>query len=1466
MSGDDRFSARARVRPHHRVPSGPAVGDLGYCDQVLESFHPAVRTWFARRFPDGPTEPQSSGWAEIAAGRHILIAAPTGSGKTLAAFLVCIDRIYRSHEQQEAAGGSPGPGPQVLYVSPLKALAVDIWQNLERPLAEIAQTAAELGMTAPSISVAVRTGDTAAAERAAMLKRPPDFLITTPESLYLLLTAERPRAMLRAVRTVIVDEIHAVAGNKRGSHLALTLERLAHVAADPVQRIGLSATQRPIEAVARLLVGAGQDRSDGDGAPLCSIVDAGHRRELDLGLDLPGDELGAVATAGQMAEILDLIAGHVSGHRTTLVFVNTRRMAERVAHELGERLGDGQVAAHHGSLSKDRRQRVEARLRAGDLRALVATASLELGIDIGPVELVCQIGSPRSFATFLQRVGRSNHSRAGVPAGRLYPSTRDELVECAALLRGARAGRLDALVMPSCPLDILAQQVVAECSAADWARDDLLALVRGAAPFSSVTAEDFDDVADLVCDGIRTGRGRRAAYVHRDQVSGRLRGRRGARLAALTSGGAIPELGDYRVLAEPDNALVGTVNEDWAIESMAGDVFLLGTTSWRIRRVEPGVVRVEDARGAPPSVPFWLGEAPGRTVELSEEVCALRGGVAGLLAADGAAGPGAQAGAISWLMAECGIGEAAAETIVAYLGAGLAQLGVLPTMDTIVLERFFDEAGGMQLVGHAPFGARLNRALGLALRKRFCVTFDFELQAAASDDAILLSLGPQHSFPLDRVPRFLASGTVHEVVRQAVLTSPMFAARWRWNLNTSLAVLRMRGGKKNPPAIQRMEADDLMAAVFPTLAACQENVAPGPLEIPDHVLVRQTLADCLHEAMDIAGLKDLVAGIETGRVSVVVRDTTEPSVLAHEILNGRPYTFLDDAPLEERRSRAVPLRRGLPVEPHELARLDLAAIDRVVDQVRPDPRDADELHDVLMNLVALHPAGQWADWFAALVADRRAVAVHAPAGLMWSAVERVPAIAALFPGAVIEPAGTWPPRRGLAAAAEVDEDDAAASMLRGHLECRGPSTAAALAEATGLPGTLILRGLAVLEQEGFAISGRFTGPDADEEYCARRLLARIHGYSRERRRREIEPVTARDFMRFLLRWQHVTADHRREGRFGVLAVVEQLQGFELAAGAWEHQVLPARVAGYRREWLDELCLSGQVSWGRLSVRDADPDATPRTGRPSRATPITLALRDDLPWLLRAARGDLTPAEPEAPGSLAVLGALRSHGALFRHDLATVTGRPPAEVDRALWDGVARGLVTADGFRAVRALLRRGSRQSFAQPRGLRRGLAGTTGGASGRWSMLPGPLAAGDRDELAEAVAEQLAARWGVVFRDLVVRENLAVPWRDVLWAFRRMEARGTIRGGRFVNGFSGEQYAHPDAIDVLRAVRKQPRNGQIVRISAADPLNLAGIVLPGPRVPAISANTVSYLDGAADDGAADDGAADEAAGSAATA
>ncbi|MQA62489.1 MAG: DEAD/DEAH box helicase [Actinophytocola sp.] len=1393
---------------------------------MLDEFHPAVRAWFERRFPDGPTAAQAQGWRAIADGGDTLIAAPTGSGKTLAAFLVCIDRFYRRQSID---------GTQLVYVSPLKALAVDIQQNLEAPLAEIAAIATELGYDAPDIRVAVRTGDTAASQRAAMLKRPPNLLVTTPESLYLLLTAERSRGLLERVETVIVDEIHAVAGNKRGSHLSLTLERLAHVTRQAPQRVGLSATQRPIDVISRLLVGAG--RATPDGLPRCTVVDVGHRRELDLTLELVDDELGAVASAEQMGEILDRVARHVLDHRTTLVFVNTRRLAERLAHQLGERLGDDMadaVAAHHGSLSKDRRLRVERKLRAGELRALVATASLELGIDIGPVELVCHISSPRNMATLLQRVGRSNHTRSGIPKGVLYPTTRDELVECAGLLRGIRVARLDAITVPVAPLDILAQQVVAECAAAEWSEDALFELVRRAAPYAELTRADFDDVVELVSEGIHTGRGRRAAYLHRDRVNRLLRGRRGARMAALTSGGAIPEQGDYRVVAEPDEALVGTVNEDWAIESMAGDVFLLGTHSWRIRRVEPGTVRVIDAQGAPPTVPFWLGEAPGRTIELSEEVSAIRSEVARRLSADD------HDGARQWLREECGIDQAAADMIACYLGAGLATLGVLPTLDTIVLERFFDESGGMQLVGHAPFGARLNRAFGLALRKRFCVTFDFELQAAASDDAILLSLGLEHSFPLEDVPKFLASATVEDVLRQAVLTSPMFAARWRWNLNRSLVVTRMRGGKKNPPPIQRMEADDMMAAVFPTLAACQENVAPGPIQIPDHPLVRETVRDCLHEAMDIDGLRNLVAGVEAGRVKVVVRDTTEPSVLAHEILNGQPFTFLDDAPLEERRSRAVPLRRGLPVEPHDIGKLDPEAIERVRAEVRPDPRDPDELHDLLMTVIGLRPEQAWRGWFDELVALRRAVSVRAGDVELWAAVERRQALELLFDGANVLPDHHAPQ-----AAASIDREAAAAEMLRGHLECLGPSTADELVTRTGLPSLDVTVALARLAAEGFCFSGHYTAQGGPLEYCARRLLARIHGYTRKRLRAEISPVNAEQFMRFLLRWQHVEPGTQREGRLGVLTVVAQLQGFELAAGAWE-DVIAARVDGYRREWLDEACLSGDVTWGRLSLRSQPAVQTPgRSGMtPSRATPITLAVRDDLPWLLQAARGEGKPAMPEPGRTLEILEALREHGALFPAQLTAITGRLPSEVDEALWEAVARGLVTADGFRALRALLfGRRAPVSVGRPR-LRRGGRSAGTRTIGRWSLLPDAIATDDADELAEAVAEQLLARWGVVFRDLLVRDTAGVPWRDVLLALRRMEARGTIRGGRFVSGFTGEQFATPEALEMLRGMRKTARAGTTVHLPAPDPLNLVGIVLPGARVPALPRHSLTYIDG----------------------
>jgi ATP-dependent helicase Lhr and Lhr-like helicase len=1406
--------------------------------EALELFHPAVRTWFERRFPHGPTQAQARGWPAIARGEDTLIAAPTGSGKTLSAFLLCIDRLYRAAERAELADAAV----EVVYVSPLKALVVDIRQNLEEPLEQIAEIARELGLAAPEIRVAARSGDTPASARVALIKRPPHFLITTPESLYLMVTAGKSREILRSVRTVIVDEIHAVARDKRGCHLALTLERLEHVAERRPLRIGLSATQRPLERVARLLVGAGAERTFAAGAPRCSIVDVGHRRKLDLAIELPGRELDAVASNEQMGEVLDSIAEHVKCRRTTLVFVNTRRLSERLAHLLTERVGAENVAAHHGSLSKDRRARVEQLLRDGSLKVLVATASLELGIDIGPVELVCQVGSPRSIATFLQRVGRSGHTRFATPVGRLYPLTRDELVECTALLRAVHGGRLDVLNVPVAPLDVLAQQIVAECSAEEWQDERLFDLVRRAAPFADLTRESFDEVLELMSEGIETGRGKRAAFLHRDRIHGRVHGRRGARLAALTSGGAIPDNADYRVVAEPNDTFIGTINEDFAIESMAGDVFLLGSTSWRIRRVESGTVRVVDAEGAAPTIPFWLGEAPARTAELSEEVSALRANVERELTRGGISA------ASSWLQAEARVTPPVADAVVAYLRASHGALGVLPTHQDLVFERFFDDSGGMQLVLHSPYGGRINRGLGLLLRKRFCRSFDFELQAAASDDSIVLSLGLQHAFPLSDLLDFLAPRGIAAALTHAVLVTPMFGVRWRWNLNRSLVVLRFRGGRRNPPPIQRMETDDITAAVFPSLAACQDN-ATGPREIPDHPLVRQTLHDCMTEAMDLAGLQLLLDAIADGSVRVHVRDTTEPSPLAHEILNARPYTFLDDAPLEERRTRAVQVRRGLPLEVRDLSALDPEAIARVREEARPAPRDAEELHDLLLSLVGMRPEASLASYFEALVTGGRATSALTSAGELWCALELRSAVEQLFGVARFSPDIQAPSQ--ITASSAASREELAARAVRGQLELCGPATPARLASLSGLDEPTVVLSLAQLRHEGFALGGFFEAAAATagtEQFCARRLLDRIHRYTRDRLRREIEPVAPQDFMRFLLRWQGVTADTRRAGQRGLSAAIEQLQGFEAAVASWENDVLAARVAGYRPEWLDALCFSGEVVWGRLSPRSA-PKVLARSATISRATPVTLAFRADLPWLQQALRDEAATRDDAetAAGTSALLACLQQRGALFSSELASALGVSWRDLNEALWDAVARGLVTSDGFGALRSLLQRRGQQPAAvsAPRSRLRHGARSDLSREGRWALLPAARTSLDADALAEAVAEQLLARWGVVFADVAVRENLALPYRELAWALRRLEARGVVRGGRFVGGFVGEQYALPEAVDMLRSVRRTPHTGELVTLSACDPLNLVGSIVPGERIPAQRGRVVRLLDGA---------------------
>jgi ATP-dependent Lhr-like helicase len=1369
---------------------------------LLPSFHPAVRAWFDRTFGDA-TPAQARGWVEILAGRDTLIAAPTGSGKTLAAFLAAIDAIVRRPGEEN--------GLEVVYVSPLKALSSDVQRNLEAPLAGIRQAASDLGLEPPEVRTALRTGDTTPAARAAILRNVPNILITTPESLYLMLTAERTRALLEGVRTVIVDEVHALMRDKRGSHLALSLARLDAVARQRPQRIGLSATVHPIEGAARFLVGEGRP---------CAIVDVGHRRDLDLAVEVPGTDLEAVATNEQWSEIYDRLASLVEQHRTTLVFVNTRRMAERVAHHLGERLGEDRVAAHHGSLSKERRLRIEQRLKAGDMRALAATASLELGIDVGSVDLVCQVGSPRAVTTFLQRIGRSGHALGRTSRGRLFATSRDELVECAALVRAVAAGRLDRIEPPVAPLDILAQQIVAECSVRDWNEDALFDLVRQAAPYAHLERRDFDDVVGSLAEGAAPRLGRGGALVHRDRIGGSIRGRRAARIVALTNGGAIPDLADYRVVLDPDETLIGTVNEDWAVESMAGDVFVLGSRSWRIRRVEAraGVVRVEDAHGKPPSIPFWLGEAPSRTWELSVEVCQLRRDVVARI--------DDRDEAERWLASECALSAAGAAQVAGYVRAQRDALGLVPTMDDVVFERFFDEAGGMQLVVHAPFGGRVNRAFGLALRKRFCVSFDFELQAAATDDAIVLSMGTAHSFPLSDAFGFVRADKLDATLEQAILAAPMFGTRWRWNASRALAVLRSERGKKVPPFLQRMRADDLLAAVFPAQVGCQEN-ATGPITLPDHPLVRQTVRDCLFEAMDADRLRRILGRIEGGEIRVHARDTTEPSPFAHEILNAKPYAYLDDAPLEERRTRAISLRRTLPEHQRDLGALDPDAIARVVSEVTPEPRDADELHDVLLGLIASPMNDAWTEWMGELVRAGRAASIPgSPTGLVF-AMENAPAIEAIY-GAYRQL-----PRFDLPAhldAPRPEHDDAVLAAVRGHAEIAGPFTVAGFASRLELEEWEVAVAAAKLESEGLVLRGRFAARAGTEELCDRRLLARIHRYTLDRLRAEIEPVSARDFLRFLFERHHLSPRARAGGRAGLRDAIAMLQGFEVPAAAWERDILGARVAGYRGEWLDELCLAGEVAWGRLSPRRTP--STTSVGSTSRATPIALSARRDLGWLLQAVRGSDTPESPASEAATATVDALRRRGALFFGDLATAAHVEPADLTGALWDLVGRGLVAGDGFQPLRELMTPGrpSRKRAVQ----------------GRWSLVePGELDTGLTDEIADHVAGQLLARYGVVFREVAARESFTLPWRDIARALRVREARGLVRGGRFVAGFMGEQYALPDAVDGLRRIRRTERNGEIVRIHASDPLNLVGILTPGARVPSNRSPRLTFVDGA---------------------
>ena len=1569
----------------HPIPLNSFPASTRTITPVIDKFHPLVRDWFRARF-GRPTPPQAAGWKEIARGRDTLIAAPTGSGKTLAAFLWSIDQLVTHAEEAH-------DHTRVVYVSPLKALGNDIQKNLQEPLAEITRAGRRERLPLPDIRTAVRSGDTPAAERQRMISRPPHILITTPESLYILLTAERSRQILKRAHTVIVDEIHAVAGDKRGAHLALSLERLDALAGQPLQRIGLSATQKPMDDIARLLVGS-RKLGRGD-APRCAIVDVGHKRELDLSIDVPDQELGPITSHALWAEVYDRITKQIQTHRTTLVFVHTRRLVERVAHQLTDRLGEGKVLAHHGSLSRKTRLEAEQKLKAAEVPVVVATASLELGIDIGHVELVCHVGAPRSIAALLQRVGRSGHWLGATPKGILYPLTRDDLIQCAAAVYAVRRGELDRIDLVRRPLDVLAQQMTATVASLTPVRkpgetlpllpdpkpppgireEDLWELVRSAYPFRDLPRRDFEQVLHMLCEGVAPSRGRRGAHLHRHRVNGMLRARRGARLVSMTNGGAIPDTADYDVVESPTETFVGKVNEDFAIESLAGDIFLLGNTSWRIRRVASGKVWVEDAHGAPPTLPFWLGESPGRSRELSRAVSAVRENVARR------AGDGEEAR--RWLREETGVGRAGADQVAAYVGETLAALGCVPSVDRVVAERFFDESGGMQLVLHTPFGGRINRAWGLALRKRFCVNFDFELQAAATDDGIVISLTDRHSFPLDTVFSYLRPATVEQDLTQAALATPMFTNRWRWNASRALAVERFSRGRKVPMMIQRMRAEDLLGAVFPDQVMCQDNRG-GPVSLPDHPLTRETMENCLREAMDVDGLKETLVLLEQGKIETAAVETPAPSPMAHEILNANPYAFLDDAPLEERRARAVALRRTDPDLAQGIGALSPEALAEVKGQAWPDIRDADELHDLLLGVVLLpvREAEAWQRFAAELMeAGRAAVArpagenpqvndkvqtdgvgraaaaqpasendgascpgmrprtsastVARPAGegrggfhsgkapsSLWTApgaqragegggafyvaAERLAEARAVLGELRMEPAIAVPGAEDSAAETSGEDslrrtlqddgtptrgttttdsgEDALRRTLQGWMEILGPVTADGLAARLGLAAEAVGRGLTALEVSGAVMQGRFSpGPDPDRpvEWCERRLLARIHRLTLGQLRREIHPVSAADFIRFLLRWQHVQPGSQLHGRDGIHQVVRQLQGMELPAPAWEQHVLPARVADYDPAELEHLCLAGVVAWGRLrrdtgapeddaaKLWDTAPqpihpgpgpvplqedaarlwDAAPqpfgpasgRTRRtaPTRSAPLAFVIREDLPNFLDPDSLPWREVRGLSAAARDVAAYLEAHGASFLADIARGAGRLTVRTERALWELVTRGQVTGDGIAGLRLLLTPDLKRKHHGRKG-----AAAQAMPVGRWSLWRNEAPRAP-DAAPETLARQLLQRYGVVFRELLTRETRCPPWRLLLQSYRRLEARGEIRGGRFVSGFVGEQYALPDAVEAMREVRRLAPDEEPVTVSCTDPLNLVGILTPGPRVPLHSRQVIAYRNGA---------------------
>ena len=1360
---------------------------------VFEGFHPLTRRWFEDTL-GSPTQAQLEAWPEIQKGSNTLIAAPTGSGKTLAAFYVAIDRLV-----QQALNRTLEPAIQIVYISPLKALSNDIHRNLQEPLAAICKALDEAGYQGTEIKVAVRTGDTTQYERQMMLKRPPHILVTTPESLYLLLTSKGGRKVLQTANTLIIDEIHAMLGDKRGAHLSLSVERLEQLVGKPLQRIGLSATQKPIEEVAKYLVGKHQV---GDNGANCVIVDSGHKKELDVSIEVPKSPLSALMSNDVWEELYERLVELVESHQTTLIFVNTRRLAERLSLSLGERIGEEAVNSHHGSMSKEHRFDAEQKLKNGQLRVLVATASMELGIDIGSVNLVVQFSSPKSISAFLQRVGRSGHQVGGIPKGILFPLTRDDLVECTALLDSVRRGELDQLCIPEKPLDILSQHIVAETAANEHideclGMEALFSLFSRAWSYRNLSREEFDQLIEMLGEGYSSRRGRKGALLHVDRINERIRPRKAARLTALTNGGAIPDMFEYQVVLDPEDIIVGSLNEDFALESLPGDIFTLGNHSWRMLRIDGLKIRVADAQGQRPTIPFWFGEGAGRSRELSESVSRLRKDIREFCESSSTS-------AVDYLANEVGLQHSAAEQMVAYLKAGSDALGVMPARDCIVMERFFDEVGDMHLVIHSPFGSRMNRAWGLSLRKRFCRSFNFELQAAANEDSIVISLGPVHSFEVADVFRYLNSETVRDVLVQALLDAPMFESRWRWNATRSLAIQRNRNGSRVPPQIQRMQAEDLIAQVFPDQLACQENLT-GKRNIPDHPLVQQTVHDCLTEAMDVEELKQLLGAMENNELEMIARDLREPSPFAQEIINARPYAFLDDAPFEERRTNAIRNRSWLdPAENDDYSSLDLAAIEKVREEAWPWIRSAEELHDALLVLgfmtdQEMHrgPDGEdYQIYLDPLLLEGRATRASYEGIGLWIAAERQPWFEKLELAITFEPILALPESL---TGSITSREDVLTEIIRGRLEGLGPVTANRLAEDMGLPVSEIEYILIRLQTEGFVFKGHYTPlhPLAEiavnDEWCERRLLQRIHRYTIESHRESIQPVSLQTYMEFLFQHHELIdqnlIDQNKEyssltpaTHESLMCVLRRLDGISAPASAWEGDILSGRFSAYDPSWLDLLCISGRITWGRYSSLPLSKTVPGNEGKNSRrkpgpvkSTPINLIQRKNLDIWQSLAAGTEADIELSSDASL-IIKALKDKGPSFFLDLVQQCGLIKTQVENALAELTSLGLVTSDSYSGIRALLSPVNRKNRSNRNGKRRRTPYEIEDA-GRWTLIEKTLASEDENKLDDDVLERLVTvyleRWGVISRKVLEKETNPPPWRILLLKLRRLELQG---------------------------------------------------------------------------------------------